>query len=1432
MALVLADRVLETTTTTGSGTITLAGAEPGYQSFSAVGNGNQTYYTITADTVWEVGIGTYTASGTTLSRDTVLSSSASGAKVTLPSGVKKVFVTYPSEKSVNLDVSGNISLSSAVISGVGYPSANSDAATKLYVDTLAAEGISYHTPVKYEVPNTTGNLTATYNNGTAGVSATLTNAGTLGPFVPDGVTASISDRILIYNQTNAVQNGVYVVTTVGTGASSWVLTRAADANTYGVKSPTALGAGDAFYVTSGNTGAGETYVCNTPGTIVFGSTNITFVQVSAAQVYQAGTGISLTNTTISLVSPVAVATGGTGLTSTPTNGQLLIGNGSGYTLSTLTAGSGVSITNSAGSITLTATGTGGTVVAVTASAPLASTGGVSPNISIANTTGTGSVVLDQGATISSATITAGVSAAITTITGTSANITTVTGTTAGFSSANITHAGITSATVTTLSGTNVTYSSGTVSQLAATSATITTLSGTNVTYPNANFTSASITNLALTSLTLANLSITSANVTTLTGTNLTYTSGTVTNLNSTSANITTLTGTTFGTTAATNLRGLSAQITTATVTSADITTLTGTTFGTTATTQLRGASADITTLTGTTFGTTATTNLRGLSAQITTLTATSSNITTLTGTNLTYTSGTITNLAATSITVTNTPAFVGNGTLTMNVSGTGLSGSQTFTANQSSNATFTVTSNATSANTASAIVARDASGNFSAGTITAALNGNASTATSATSATTASNVAATTATGVQSAYQTTINTTTPGLGTYGIHFNGQITADFASGITWNGGTTTTNANAGIYVQGSGSYGTKMYIATTDSYATGSKTAISIDHSGITNFVRARPTALGNTILDAGNYTSYVGNGTLTLNVSGLGLSGSQTFTANQSGNATFTVTSNATTTATANALVCRDANGDDNRRYGFASYFNSSDNAVASGVTAVMVKQGDNYYRSSTAAGIATFISGQTMNIAGNASTVTNGLYTTGNQTIAARTIQQGSQTATLLTATGSLGGLELQAANSSGAAFGTYHRPGAFAAYFGLDTDNQFACGGWSYGAALGNMKVGSLGVGAAASGTAGRMNATGWTTTGRNYSNEWIQFDNYSALYSPLNGAHFYPNNASYGSWRVAGSRNGWNGLEFDSSPGQTCLMISSNQTGTYNTSYGWQYYWYNGTLYCLKNSYGGGTTATVLDSSNYTSYVSGGTLKSQSFTSSGSFTVPSGVTGVMVTMQGGGGGGSSSCPSFNAQGCPGGASGYYVVSQVFSVSPGQVISITIGGGGSGAFSAYYQGNVVAGSSGGASAFGGYSIAGGGGGNTGGGGTIAYLGGRGGRSALATNSPWGGSSLATVSSPFASTSTGFGDGANVQAYGGPFNDSGGYRMSGGAGGLYGAGGNGAFADDYGYATGGSGGANSGAGGGGAINRGGDTGVYAQGGNGGSGIVVVAWIG
>ena len=548
MALVLADRVLETTTSTGSGTITLAGAEPGYQSFAVVGNGNETYYTIAGDTQWEVGIGTYTSSGTTLSRDTVLSSSASGAKVTLSAGTKNVFVTYPSEKSVNFNVSGDITAATGRIINLGAPSLNSDAATKEYVDNMTTAALHVHEAVVLATPASSGR-NDTYNNGTAGVSATLT-ATANGTLTIDSTVAQAAQRVLIKDCDDQAENGIYVVTTVGDGSTAYVMTRASDADTYGEQGAESLDEGSYFFVTGGTSLKGAAFVCNTAGTITFGTTPITFGEFSQAQVYSAGNGISLTATTISLASPVVVSNGGTGLTTTPTNGQLLIGNGTGYTLSTLTAGSGVSITNSAGSITLSATGAGGTVTAVTATGPLASSGGTTPDISIANTTGTGSVVLDQGATISSATITAALSASITTITGTSANITTVSGTTARFSSAAITQLSGTSAGITTVSGTTTTFSSGTITQFGATSATIASVSGTNATYSNGNFTSA----------TVSTISGTTATYTSATVTNLNVTSVTLSNLSIASANITTLTGTTFGTTGATQLRGASATI--------------------------------------------------------------------------------------------------------------------------------------------------------------------------------------------------------------------------------------------------------------------------------------------------------------------------------------------------------------------------------------------------------------------------------------------------------------------------------------------------------------------------------------------------------------------------------------------------------------------------------------------------------------------------------------------------------------------------------------------------------------------------------------------------------------------------------------------------------------------------------------------------------
>lgn len=99
MALVLADRVKDSTTTTGTGTVTLSGTAPtGFQNFSVIGNGNTTYYTISGGNEWEVGIGTYSSTGPTLARTTVLSSSNGDALVDFSAGVKDVFVTLPSER--------------------------------------------------------------------------------------------------------------------------------------------------------------------------------------------------------------------------------------------------------------------------------------------------------------------------------------------------------------------------------------------------------------------------------------------------------------------------------------------------------------------------------------------------------------------------------------------------------------------------------------------------------------------------------------------------------------------------------------------------------------------------------------------------------------------------------------------------------------------------------------------------------------------------------------------------------------------------------------------------------------------------------------------------------------------------------------------------------------------------------------------------------------------------------------------------------------------------------------------------------------------------------------------------------------------------------------------------------------------------------------
>jgi hypothetical protein len=312
-----------------------------------------------------------------------------------------------------LEPTGNITIANGTIGNVPNPVLAGDVASKLYVDTIASTGITIHTPVRLESPNSAGSLNAVYaqggtthtvtdivtgntlvmssahglsindvlwfdnsfngitgnlayliystpaansvtlssqyngtelaglTNGTglsqplranSGVGATLTNNGALAALTIDGVTANINDRVLIYNQTNAYENGVYDVTVVGDVGNAWVLTRSADADTYAPEDVNALDAGDYFYVTSGNTGAGESYVMTAPvGPFIIGYSNLTFTQFSATQVYSAGTGLVLTGTTFS-VDPVqsltSIATSGNISASGNVSASYFLGNGS------------------------------------------------------------------------------------------------------------------------------------------------------------------------------------------------------------------------------------------------------------------------------------------------------------------------------------------------------------------------------------------------------------------------------------------------------------------------------------------------------------------------------------------------------------------------------------------------------------------------------------------------------------------------------------------------------------------------------------------------------------------------------------------------------------------------------------------------------------------------------------------------------------------------------------------------------------------------------------------------------------------------------------------------------------------------------------------------------------------------------------------------
>ena len=222
MALVVKDRVLETSNTNGTGTFTLAGAVNGFQAFSVIGVGNTTYYAITEETnnQWEVGLGTV-GSGT-LTRDTVLSSSNNGNKVDFADGLKQVFCDYPASKAANLDSNNKVSFGGnsyedfASISAPTYSEGrlwyDSTQKTLAYYNDVTNNLIHIGQEVQVKVINNTGSTIAIGSP----VYITSTSSGQIYPNVALAKADVQATSAVIGLTTQAITTGsTGYVTTVG-----------------------------------------------------------------------------------------------------------------------------------------------------------------------------------------------------------------------------------------------------------------------------------------------------------------------------------------------------------------------------------------------------------------------------------------------------------------------------------------------------------------------------------------------------------------------------------------------------------------------------------------------------------------------------------------------------------------------------------------------------------------------------------------------------------------------------------------------------------------------------------------------------------------------------------------------------------------------------------------------------------------------------------------------------------------------------------------------------------------------------------------------------------------------------------------------------------------------------------------------------------------
>lgn len=648
-------------------------------------------------------------------------------------------------------------------------------------------------------------------------------------------------------------------------------------------------------------------------------------------------------------------------------------------------------------------------------------------------------------------------------------------------------------------------------------------------------------------------------------------------------------------------------------------------------------------------------------------------------------------------------------TLTLGVSGTGLSGSQTY--NGSGAATFTVTSNATSANTASTIVARDASGNFTAGTITAALSGNATTATTLQTARTINGVSFNGSADITVADSTKLplaGGTMTGTITGGMSAGAQV-VEFAnadnyvsmrvirnnaasanrdgmyigygnvnSGATRIYGAGSVSGHALIdasgnwfrsdgvqYVLNTGTWGINisgtsastdlinsvgitgnldtMYQARTfgwepstngrptDQYGQGiAVVSAGNTHNNTNNWitqlgfgtnmntayfrtkVNASSWGAWRTFIHSGNYTSY------SPSLTGDGASG--TWGINITGNADTVDSLHASAfmraagTENAGTIIIRDNRSTTNYYSTVALEIRSSDQRAVIGLhrdgfshvgiahetTNVLrfnFNSGDVYLNHNVGTVIG---SGNYSSYVNYGNPSTRGVYqiSNWNQTTYPNTHFLSSESSTTN-------------APNTDFTYGmqySFHRDGAgyrtqmvTSLYSDLniwvrnsrDSDVWTA---WKVLLHSGNYSSYALPL---SGGTlTGGVTAPSYTLSGGfsithpglGYAsfNNWVLLPGTHGFYSGNNSAHFYPNNGVFGAWRISGSRNSYNGIEFDAGNGNVVLMVrgDSNVSGMHNNGYGWHYYWEGGTFYIGKNTFGGNMVV-ALDASNYTSY-----------------------------------------------------------------------------------------------------------------------------------------------------------------------------------------------------------------------------------------------------